>query len=78
MKQRPLYPGLAVLLPRVHRPLWPAPHTWEWKQLTHSIRWTIDVPQAMEEERQRHASTRGQHPSLLVQEALAPWLAEEV
>jgi transposase len=53
-------------------------HTWELKQLKHSIRWTIYVPQAMKEELQCRASTRGQHPSLLVQEALAQWLAEEV
>jgi hypothetical protein len=55
-----------------------APHTWELKQLKHSIRWTIYVPQAMKEELQRRASTGGQNPSLLVQEALAQWLAEEV
>jgi DNA-binding transcriptional MocR family regulator len=54
------------------------PHTWELIQLKHSIRWTIYVPQAMKEELQRRASTRGQNPSLLVQEALARWLAEEV
>ena len=54
------------------------PHTWELKELKHSIRWTIYVPQAMKEELQRRASTRGQNPSLLVQEALAQWLAEEV
>jgi predicted transcriptional regulator len=55
-----------------------APHTWELKQLTRSIRWTIYVPQAMKEELQRRAFTREQNPSLLVQEALAQWLAEEV
>jgi len=54
------------------------PPTWELKQLKHSIRWTIYGPQAMKEELQRRASTRRQNLSLLVQEALAQWLAEEV
>jgi len=31
----------------------------------------------MKEELQRRASTRGENPSVLVQEALARWLAEE-
>jgi DNA-binding transcriptional MocR family regulator len=62
----------------VHRP--PStvhPDTWELKQLKHSVRWTVYVPQAMREELQRRAAARGQNPSLLVQEALARWLAEE-
>jgi hypothetical protein len=54
------------------------PDTWELKQLKHSIRWTVYVPQAMREALQRRAAARGQNPSLLVQEALARWLAEEV
>jgi DNA-binding transcriptional MocR family regulator len=54
------------------------PDTWELKQLKHSIRWTVYVPQAMREELQRRAAARGQNPSLLVQEALARWLAAEV
>jgi hypothetical protein len=65
--------------PPSHRP--PStvhPETWELKQLKHSVRWTVYVPQAMREELQRRAATRGQNPSLLVQEALARWLAEEV
>jgi DNA-binding transcriptional MocR family regulator len=53
------------------------PDTWELKQLKHSIRWTVYVPQAMREELQRRAAAPGQNPSLLVQEALARWLAEE-
>jgi DNA-binding transcriptional MocR family regulator len=53
------------------------PDTWELKQLKHAVRWTIYVPQAVREELQRRAAARGQHPSLLVQEALARWLAEE-
>jgi predicted transcriptional regulator len=53
-----------------------APDTWELRQLKHSVRWTIYVPQAMKEELQRRAIARGQTPSLLVQEALARWLAE--
>jgi hypothetical protein len=52
------------------------PDTWELKQLKHSVRWTVYVPQAMREELQRRAAARGQNPSLLVQEALARWLAE--
>jgi hypothetical protein len=52
------------------------PDTWELKQLKHSVRWTIHVPQALQEEIKRRAAARGQHPSLLVQEALARWLAE--
>jgi DNA-binding transcriptional MocR family regulator len=64
--------------PPSHRP--PStvhPDTWELKQLKHSVRWTIYVPQAVREELQRRAAARGQNPSLLVQEALARWLAEE-
>src|SRR5882724_1187639 len=41
------------------------PDTWELKQLKHSVRWTIYVPQAMKEELQRHAVARGQNPSML-------------
>jgi hypothetical protein len=62
----------------VHRP--PStvhPDTWELKPLKHSVRWTVYVPQPMREELQRRATARGQNPSLLVQEALARWLAEE-
>jgi hypothetical protein len=64
--------------PPSHRP--PStvhPHTWELKQLKHSVRWTVYVPHAIREELQRRAAARGQNPSLLVQEALARWLAEE-
>jgi len=53
------------------------PATWELKQLKHSVRWTVYVPQAMKEELQRRAAARGQNPSLLIQEALAWWLGEE-
>jgi hypothetical protein len=63
--------------PPSHRP--PStvdPHTWELKPLKHSIRWTVYVPQAMKEELQRRAAALGQNPSILVQEALARWLAE--
>jgi hypothetical protein len=55
-----------------------APDTWKLRQLKHSIRWTIYVPLAMREELQRRAAARKQHPSMLVQEALARWLAEEM
>jgi hypothetical protein len=54
------------------------PSTWELKPLKHSVRWTIYVPQALQEEIKRRAAARGQDPSLLVQEALARWLTEEV
>jgi transposase len=53
------------------------PNTWELKQLKHSVRWTVYVPQAMKDELQRRAAARGENPSLLVQEALARWLAGE-
>lgn len=53
------------------------PDIWELKQLKHSVRWTVYVPQAMKEELQRRAAARRQNPSLLLQEALARWLAEE-
>jgi hypothetical protein len=53
------------------------PETWELRPLKHSVRWTIYVPQAMKEELQRRAAALGQNPSLLVQKALARWLAEE-
>jgi transposase len=62
----------------VHRP--PStvdPNTWELRQIKHSVRWTVYVPQAMKEELQRRAAARGENPSLLVQQALARWLAEE-
>jgi hypothetical protein len=54
------------------------PETWELKQLKHSIRWTVYVPQTMKEELQRRAAARGENPSVRVQAALARWLAEEV
>jgi hypothetical protein len=70
--------GLARRPPDDRPPSTVAPDTWELKQLKHSIRWTIYVPQAMKEALQRRAAATGQNPSLLVQEALARWLAEEV
>jgi DNA-binding transcriptional MocR family regulator len=72
-----VHPG-TVDGPPSHRP--PStvdPDTWELRQLKHSVRWTVYVPQAMKEELQRRAAATGQTPSLLVQEALARWLAEE-
>jgi hypothetical protein len=45
--------------------------------LKHSIRWTVYVPQALQKEFKRCTAAPGQNPSLLVQEALARWLAEE-
>jgi Winged helix-turn-helix DNA-binding len=72
-----VHPG-TVDGPPSHRP--PStvdPNTWELKQLKHSVRWTVYVPQAMKEELQRRATARGENPSLLVQEALARWLAGE-
>jgi hypothetical protein len=41
------------------------------------VRRTVYVPQAMREKLQRRAAARGENPSLLVQEALARWLAGE-
>jgi hypothetical protein len=64
--------------PPAHRP--PSTvdaETWELRQLKHSVRWTIYVPEALQEEIIRRDAARGQNPSLLVQEALARWLAEE-
>jgi hypothetical protein len=55
-----------------------APDTWELRQLKHSIRWTIYVPLAMRKELKRGAAVRKQYPSMLVQETLARWLAEEM
>jgi DNA-binding transcriptional MocR family regulator len=72
-----VHPG-TVDRPPSHRP--PStvdPDTWELKQLKHSVRWTVYVPQAMQEEIKRRATALGQHPSLLVQKALARWLVEE-
>jgi hypothetical protein len=72
-----VHPG-TVDRPPSHRP--PStvdPDTWELKQLKHSVRWTVYVPQAMQEEIKRRATALGQNPSLLVQKALARWLAEE-
>jgi hypothetical protein len=51
--------------------------TWEFRQLKHSERWTVYVPRAMKDDIKRRAAARGVHHSLLVQEALARWLAEE-
>jgi predicted transcriptional regulator len=50
---------------------------WELRHLKHSERWTIYVPRAMREGLKRLAAARGQHPSLLVQEALRRYLTEE-
>jgi DNA-binding transcriptional MocR family regulator len=72
-----VHPG-TVDRPPTHRP--PStvdPKTWELQQRKHSVRWTVYVPQAVKEELQRRAAARGQNPSLLVQEALMRWLAEE-
>ena len=68
----PSYPDTSTVHPATADP-----QTWELRQLKHSERWTIYVPRAMREEVKRRAAARGQHPSLLVQEALARWLAEE-
>jgi hypothetical protein len=62
----------------IHRPRSTVhPKTWELKQLKHSVRWTVYVPQAMREELQRRAVALGQNPSLLVQEALRRYLTSE-
>jgi DNA-binding transcriptional MocR family regulator len=53
------------------------PATWEMRQLKHSERWTIYVPRTMREEIKRRAEARKQNPSILVQEALRRYLAEE-
>jgi hypothetical protein len=52
------------------------PEAWELRQLKHSVRWTINVPRAMQEEIKRRAAAAGRNPSLLVQQALRRWLAE--
>jgi hypothetical protein len=52
------------------------PEAWELRQLKHSVRWTIYVPRAMQEEIKRRAAAAGRNPSLLVQQALRRWLAE--
>jgi transcriptional regulator with XRE-family HTH domain len=52
------------------------PETRELSQLKRSERWTVYVPRAMKDELKRRAGARGQHPSLLVQEALRRYLAE--
>lgn len=44
--------------------------TWELRQLKHSVRWTVYVPQALKEEIQRQARARQQHPSVFLQELL--------
>jgi hypothetical protein len=44
------------------------PHTWKLQQLKHSVRWTIYMPQSLKEEIQRRAQTRGQPPSVFLQE----------
>jgi hypothetical protein len=46
------------------------PHTWELKQLKHSVRWTVYVPQALKAEIQRRAAARQQPPSVFLQELL--------
>jgi hypothetical protein len=46
------------------------PHTWEFRELKHSVRWTIYVPLAMKEEIQRRARERQQPPSVILQELL--------
>jgi hypothetical protein len=53
------------------------PEAWELRQAKHSVRWTIYVPRAMQEEIKRRAAAAGRNPSLLVQQALRRWLAEE-
>jgi hypothetical protein len=53
------------------------PEAWELRQLKHSVRWTIYVPRAMQDEIKRRAAAAGRNPSLLVQQALRRWLAEE-
>jgi hypothetical protein len=70
--------GLAQPPPADRPPSTVDSETWELQQLKHSVRWTVYVPQAMKEEIQRRAAACGENPSLLVQEALARWLAEEV
>ena len=50
---------------------------WELRQVKHSVRWTIYVPRAMQDEIKRRAAAAGRTPSLLVQQALRRWLAEE-
>lgn len=49
---------------------------WEFRQLKHSVRWTIYVPLRMQEEIKQLAAARRQHPSLLVQELLWQALKE--
>ena len=72
-----VHPGTVDRRPAHRPPSTVDPDTWELKPLKHSVRWTIYVPQALQEEIKRRAAARGQNPSLVVQEALAQWLAEE-
>jgi hypothetical protein len=46
------------------------PSTWELRELKHSVRWTIYVPQTMKDEIQRRARDRRQPPSVILQELL--------
>jgi hypothetical protein len=44
--------------------------TWELRELKHSVRWTVYVPQTMKDEIQRLARDRQQPPSVVLQELL--------
>jgi hypothetical protein len=66
-----VHPETVDGLPAHRPPSTVHPDTWELKQLKHSVRWTVYVPQAMKEEIQRRASAHGQPPSVFLQELLA-------
>lgn len=46
------------------------PSTWELRELKHSVRWTVYVPQAMKDAIQQRARARQQPPSVVLQELL--------
>ena len=52
------------------------PATWELRELKHSVRWTVYVPQAMKDEIQQRARDRHQPPSVILQELLWQALQE--
>jgi hypothetical protein len=53
------------------------PDTWELKPLKHSVRWTVYVPQALQDEIKRRAAARGQNPSVFLQELLWKALSDQ-
>jgi hypothetical protein len=69
--------GLSRQRPDDRPPSTVHPDTWELRQLKHSVRWTVYVPQALQEEIKHRAAARGQNPSVLIQETPGRWLAAD-